>query len=556
MPSFGAVLDHIGKLWQENREQLLNYGSQIAKRVSLSPRPSGDSEELDPHHLDQAVELLFNTYDWSFGGWGPAPKFPQAKAIELLLRQHKRLDDKLALNMANNALYSMARGGLYDLIGGGFHRYSVDEQWLIPHFEKMLYDNALLARLYLLAWQTTGDPFYRQIVEQTLSFLKREMLDPAGGFYASLDADSEGEEGKYYLWSREEITASLGDEFPLDLIFSAYGISENGNFEGRNIPFRALSTELLAEQYDLIPEEVERILQKVNKELLRLREKRVRPARDDKVLTAWNGLMLDTLSLSARVLNREKDLRLAQQCADFLLHAMIPDGKLKRSWRQGKVRYNAYLQDHAALGLGLLSLYQADFNPRWFLAAVDQAEQILAHFGDPQGGFFDTRHDHEKLIGRPRTIQDTPMPSGNSMAVSLLLRLGSLSGDSKFTDPAETSLKAMQTLASQHPAAFAGWLCQLDFATGNPLQLAIVGDSQSDNFIRLARTANEVFLPNMVIAGGPPDNPDNPYLLAGRNMIENRATAYLCQGFSCKLPTNSPQVLSDQIGAALKSSPG
>jgi uncharacterized protein YyaL (SSP411 family) len=444
---------------------------------------------------------------------------------------------------------------MYDLIGGGFHRYSVDDQWLVPHFEKMLYDNALLIPAYLHAWQITNDPEFHTIATESLSFLKREMLDKTGGFYSSLDADSEGEEGRYYVWSLDEIHEILNNQDLFDLFIAAFGITEEGNFEGSNIPFKETHVTDLSTKFKYPPEEIAQLLDKAKVSLLEHREKRIRPELDDKILTAWNGLLLSTFSDAARILDSNEYRLTAQQLGAFLLKELTSNEGLLRSWRRGTARFTAYLEDHAAMGLGMLDLYQMDFDSRWYNVAVDQANEILAHFADPNGGFFDTRDDHEELITRPKTIQDSPVPSGNTLAVSLLQRLAALTGDEKYRIPAESTLKAMQDNASQHPNAFAGWLCEVDFALGPQLQLAIVGEPDAESHNEIKAIVDEQYFPNMVIAGGIPggNQPGSPQpdLLSGREMIDGKATAYLCQGFACKLPTNSPEVLEGQLNSVL-----
>jgi hypothetical protein len=503
--------------------------------------------ELDESLLQPAAEALFRTFDWDHGGWGAAPKFPQPMAVEFLLRRHARGGDRLALDMATKALRSMAIGGIFDHLGGGFARYSVDEHWLVPHFEKMLYDNAQLVRAYLHGWQVTGDRTLLEVVETTLAFMLTELGDPAGGFYSSLDADSEGEEGKYYLWSLEELRKALGDGQDAELFLTAYGVTEAGNFEGRNILNRAADDLALSDRFGLPADAVAARLAAGRKLLLAARAGRIRPGLDDKVLTGWNGLALVALAEAARATGRSDYLRAAQLQGDFLLGNLIIDGRLHRSWRAGRARHVAYLEDHASFGLGLLALYQADFDPRWFQAAVAQADEILAAFADPQGGFFDTRHDHEALIARPKSVQDSPIPSGNTLACMLLLELGALEGEARYIDPAESVLRAIAPTAAQYPTAFAGWLCAIDFALGPQLQLAIAGSPDQPAFHDLVAVANRRFLPNLVMASGPPGAPGVPGLMVDRPLQDGKPTAYLCQGFACRLPTTSPEELARQL---------
>jgi uncharacterized protein YyaL (SSP411 family) len=550
MPSFREVLLHVARLWQKNREQIEQTGAQLREHVASHFSFRAAAEALNPESFERASGILFKTYDWTNGGWGGAPKFPQASVIEFLLRKHHRDGDGLALEMAVHALDHMARGGIFDQLAGGFHRYSVDAQWRVPHFEKMLYDNALLVQAYLHAWLVCGKPLFRTVVEMTLDFLHREMRHAEGGFYASLDADSEGVEGKYYLWSEAEIGAVLkGEEnalFP-----AAYGVSEEGNFEGKNVLHRAETLEDISKRSGMFSEDVSRILDSAREKLLRIRAGRIPPAADDKVVTAWNGLLLTSYAEAARALSRPDYLETARSLADFLVGSMLEEGKLMRTWRGGLARHGAYLEDHAAFAEGLLSLYQADFDPRWYRAAVVQAGEILANFADSAGGFFDTRQDHETLIARPKSLQDSPIPSGSTMAVSLLLKLASFSGENRYRDAAETALLAMQDAAQRYPASFSGWLSNLDYAIGPQMQIAVVGATSAERFRELTGVLDRLFLPKLVIAGGEAAEKDSPRLLEGRTMLDDLPTAYVCQQFTCKRPTASPDELGELIQETL-----
>ena len=551
MPAFSEILLALADKWSNDRDSLLDIGNELTDRIAAAPALQAGDNELDLQQFDRAAESLFRGYDWTHGGWGQAPKFPQPMAIEFLLRRYARSQDKLALDMAKHVLSAMADGGMYDQLGGGFARYAVDEIWLVPHFEKMLYDNAQLARVYIQGWQVTGDQQMRTVADETIAFMLREMRHPEGGFYSSYDADSEGEEGKFYVWSIEEINATIEDPKLADLLIAAYGVTEAGNFEGSNIFYRASKPEALAEQYSMDVETVEKRLAEARELLLQTRRQRIHPGLDDKVLTAWNGLTLIALAEAARATQNEEYLVAAQTQANFLLGNLLVDGKLLRSWRDGKAQYTAYLEDHAALGLGLLALYQSDFDPRWYREAVRQADELLEAFADPEGGFFDTRHDHEQLIARPKSIQDSPTPSGNTLAAMLLLTLGAYEGAARFIEPAESALRAMVLTASQHPSAFAGWLNAMDFAIGPQLQLAIAGSPSDARFNELLSRFNSEYIPNLIVAGGEPGADDQPTLMAERSMREDRPTAYLCQGFACQLPTTEVDELLRQLEDAL-----
>ncbi len=551
LPAFSEILLSLAEKWSNDRESLLEVGNELADRIAAAPALLPGDNELDAQQFDRAAESLFRGYDWTHGGWGQAPKFPQPMAIEFLLRRHARAQDKLALDMAKHVLSAMALGGMYDQLGGGFARYAVDEKWLVPHFEKMLYDNAQLARVYIHGWQVIGDDQLLRTADETIAFMLREMRDPLGGFYSSYDADSEGEEGKFYVWSADEIKAAIVDPKIADLFLAAYGVTEEGNFEGANILYRAAEADALAEQFSMDVEDVEKQISEARENLLQIRQQRIPPGLDNKVLTAWNGLALMALAEAARATGNEEYLAAAQTQANFLLENLRSNGKLLRSWREGEARYTAYLEDHAALGLGLLALYQADFDTRWYVEALRQADEILEAFADPEGGFFDTRHDHEQLIARPKSIQDSPTPSGNTLAATLLLTLGAYEGASRYIEPAESALRAMALTAPQHPSAFAGWLSAMDFALGPQLQLAIAGDPSNSGFKELSLRADADYLPNLILAGGEPGEDGQPALMAERTMQDGLPTAYLCQGFACQLPTTDVDELSRQIDGAL-----
>jgi uncharacterized protein len=550
MPSFPEVLLHMAHLWQENREQIEQTGARLKEHVASHFSFHATAETLNPESLERASGILFKSYDWTNGGWGGAPKFPQAGVIEFLLRKHHRDGDNLALEMAVHALDRMAQGGIFDQLAGGFHRYSVDAQWRVPHFEKMLYDNALLVQVYLHAWLICRKPLFRTVVEMTLDFLHQEMRHAEGGFYASLDADSEGEEGKYYLWGEADIDAVLTDE-EKTLVSAAYGISEEGNFEGKNVLRRAQTLDEISNRFGMTDEDVSRILDAAREKLLGIRTERIPPAADDKVVTAWNGLLLTSYAEAARALSRPDYLETARSLAEFLVGNMLKEGRLLRTWRGGLARHGAYLEDHAAFAEGMLALYQADFDPRWYRAAVAQAEEILANFSDPAGGFFDTRQDHEILIARPKSLQDSPIPSGNTMAVSLLLKLASFSGQNRYRAAAETALQAMQDLAQRYPTSLSGWLSNLDYAIGPQMQVAVVGTTSSERFRKLTGVVDLRFLPKLVIAGGAAGEKGAPRLLEGHSMLDDLPAAYLCRQFTCKRPTSSPEEFEKLIEETL-----
>ncbi|MGB9641231.1 MAG: thioredoxin domain-containing protein, partial [Anaerolineales bacterium] len=396
-PSFPDLLLAIAQAWQERRKDILSVGEQVVQHLQQSSSfPEDSNLVLSQELLDNIADKLYQSYDWAHGGWGKAPKFPQPMVIEYLFLRAlhpatKKPDGYLQAGF--HVLQAMARGGMYDVIGGGFSRYSVDNLWFVPHFEKMLYDNAQLARVYLHAYLISGQQFFHQVCTETLDFVLREMRHPLGGFYSSLDADAQGEEGKYYTWEYAELAQALGENF--DFFRSAYALSPAGNWEGKIILQRAVDDATLAEKFHSTLDEVKERLQTCHLDLREIRSQRVRPNTDDKIITFWNALMLQTLAEAARYLNRQDYLQAAQQNGEFLLNNLLVKGMLYRSWRDGAVQHHGYLEDYAALSLALISLYQSDAQPRWFRAALTLAEQIGEYFSDPAGGFFDTRADEE-----------------------------------------------------------------------------------------------------------------------------------------------------------------
>ncbi|HEY1407990.1 MAG TPA: thioredoxin domain-containing protein, partial [Promineifilum sp.] len=410
LPAFRQVLQAIAQAWQDQRETIEDSAEQIS--THLQPASLGRSANLDENLYEQALNNLLRTFDAKLGGFGSAPKFPPSITLEFLLKIHHMQGDAMALRMAEHTLTMMARGGIYDHIGGGFARYSTDARWLVPHFEKMLYDNALLARVYLHAWQVTGKPLYRRVVEETLDFVVREMRHDGGGFYSSYDADSEGEEGRFYVWSAGEIRDVLGPD--ADLFMAYYVVSEGGNWEGKNILNTPHAPAEVAESSGIDQQDMERQLQDARRKLYDVRARRVWPGLDDKVLTSWNGLMLAAFAEAGRFLDRPDYVQVAVANAEFVRSNLRKaNGRLLRSWKAGSgARYNGYLEDYAYLADGLLALYQTTFEPRWFAWALEIGQLMLAHFADDAGGFFDTSDDHEVLIHRPKDVQDNATPSG------------------------------------------------------------------------------------------------------------------------------------------------
>jgi uncharacterized protein YyaL (SSP411 family) len=549
MPAFSQVLLAIQQTWENDRAEIdrISQGVVQAIRENTALPPGVASSLLLPESLQQAADTLLKTYDWSQGGWGRAPRFPQPMVLEFLLLQAARGNEK-ARQAAVHALTRMSMGGMYDVVGGGFHRYSTDDAWLIPHFEKMLYDNAQLARVYLHASLLTGSAAFQKVCTETLDFMLREMAHPEGGFYSSLDADSEGGEGAFYAWTREEINSLLTDDRQRDLFFSIYPVTEVGNFEGKTVLQRRLAIPDAAAQSGMNEEEMLQRLDEVHGLLLEARSRRPRPATDDKILVAWNALALRAYAEAARLLNRPDYLQAAQKCADFLLRNLLSHGRLFRAWRSGMPRHSGFLEDYAGLILGLIELYQTDANLRWFQAALQLTQEMQSQFRDSEGGFFDTGHDQEPLITRPKEVQDNALPSGNALAAMALLALSSLDERSDWRVQAEGMLAALQDHLVRYPLAFGFWLQALDFALGPVRQIAIIGPLSAPQTQQFLAAVNRQYRPRTILAASAPGaGSESPALLNERRMIQEKPTAYVCQGFVCQTPVNTLEELLQQL---------
>jgi uncharacterized protein len=547
MPSFKQVLEGVQAAWRERRAEIEQAGAALAEALSRQAE-LGAGERPATSMLDNALLALERSFDAHNGGWGRAPKFPQPMTIELLLREHLRTGDQRPLAMARRSLDAMADGGIYDHLAGGFARYATDEAWLVPHFEKMLYDNALLVRAYVHAWQLTDAPRYRQVAEQTLDFVEREMTSAEGGFISSLDADTEGEEGATYVWTKLEIDDLLGEGAPL--FNAAYGVTDSGNWEGRTILSRLRTDAELAREHGLAEHEVEGRLATMRARLLAARGRRPQPGRDEKVLTAWNGLMIAACADAAVAFDEPRYAQLGERAASLVLHRLADeDGRLSRSWKDGRARGAAVLEDYANLAEGLLALYQATFAEAHFVAARRLAGHVMARFGDPAGGFFDTADDHEQLVSRPKGVQDNAVPSGGAMASHVLLKLAALTGEGHYRDTAERALGQVAPLGARYPTAFAHWLSAMQLALGRIDEIAIAGPLERDDTQALLAVVRERYRPLSVVAVGMSDQSDVP-LLRDRPQRDGTATAYVCHGFSCRQPVTQGAELAAQLSSA------
>jgi uncharacterized protein len=551
MPSFQQVLLSLADAYENRRDEVLESAESIRDYLRAATGASVPRTGLSEELLDNASSSLLTQLDNRFGGFGGAPKFPQAMNLEVLLRHYKRTGDRAALAGVEHTCRQMANGGIYDQIGGGFARYSVDEYWLVPHFEKMLYDNALLARLYLEAYMATGDDFFRRIVEETLDYVARDMTSPEGGFYSAEDADSEGVEGKFYVWTPEEIEDALEpDEAKLAMRF--WDVTARGNFEGENILNVPRPPEAVAAEFDVYAGELWRRIVRIREKLYAEREKRVRPGRDEKVLAAWNGLMLRAFALAARVLDREDYRGIAEENASFLLEKLNTDGRLRRSYKDGRARFNGYLEDYACVADGLVELYEATFNTRWLSEASALADAVLDLFWDAESGaFYDTAADHEELVTRPRDVYDNASPSGNSVITDVLLRLSVLLDREDYRESARAVLEDLSGAVAQIPGAFGRLLSALDFYLSTPYEVVLIGYPDAPGAEALSNAVYSAYLPNKVVAGRVREDEEAARLvplLADRPMHEGRAIAYVCVQYACQRPTTEPEELKKQLG--------
>jgi len=561
LPSFRQVLEGVDRAFREQRAEVEQAGIRLAEALSEQARlPTGSgtgTSAMSPSVLDAAVGQIEAQFDAANGGWGTAPKFPQAMTITFLVRRFDATGDARALAMARRSLDRMADGGIRDQLGGGFHRYSTDAVWLAPHFEQMLYDNGQLARAYLHAWRSTGDTRYRDVAIGILDYLERELRTADGGFAASQDADTEGVEGKTFVWTEAEVLSIAADDGPL--FAAAFDVTGSGNWEHHTILRRVRSADELAARFESSPADIEGRLAMVREALLAVRGQRPQPARDDKVLAAWNGLALGALGAAARWLRvdpdpavRERATRyrdVASAAADTVLAGLFDreTGRLGRSWKDGRATGNGVLEDYTHLADGLLSLYEATFDERWFMTARRLMNTVLDRFADPAGGFFDTADDHERLIARPRDVQDNALPSGGAMAATVLLRLAAWTGDDRYRKAAVGAIDPVAELVGRHPTAFAQWAIAVDLLLAQPLEIAIVGDPDAPDTVALRDVVDGLPVGGHVLAISADPAASAVELLAGRTRIDDRATAYVCRSFACRLPVASPADLRAQL---------
>lgn len=550
MPGFPRVLLSMAEAFRERPDDIAETATSVLSELQRSSAVQESNEQLTTDLLDEAYQGIIRNYDPRNGGFGSAPKFPPAMTLEFLLHTTYRIGEPQGLEIVTNTCRKMAEGGIYDHLGGGFHRYSTDAKWLVPHFEKMLYDNALLSRLYLHYYQLSNDPYARTVAEGILDYVVREMTDPLGGFYSTQDADSEGVEGKFFVWSAREIRELLGER-DAHLFAAYYNVTEAGNFEDENIlnVTRALPEVAAAE--NVAPEQLQAVIEKGRKKLFAAREQRVKPARDEKVLTAWNGLMLASFAEAAAILNRPDYEEVARANARFVLDNLKRDGLLLRTYKEGQAKLNAYLEDYAFYTDGLVTLFETTGEIEWLQEAATLTATMIDEFwDDEEGGFFFTGRSHEELIVRAKDFFDNATPAGNSVAAEALLRVGLLMDNSDYQRRAATILRLTAAAVRRYPSGFGRLLCAFDFHLGAPREIVLIGRSGSADTAALRAEIWRPYLPNRVVAQSSPEDTNAPKiipLLRNRLQITGQATAYVCEQFTCKEPATTAQKLAFQL---------
>ena len=553
MPAFPRLLQGVAEAYRARRGEVVEAGKQLLEQIRQGERLRSSASLLTDGILFSAYQALSGEFDPREGGMGRAPKFPQPMNWEFLLRYWKRTGIVQAQDMADLTLTKMTRGGMYDQVGGGFHRYSVDGQWLVPHFEKMLYDNAQLASLYLHGWLATDDPEYRRVGEETLNYILREMTHASGGFFSAQDADSEGVEGKFFVWSAEEIAAALDDPEMTRVALAYWGVDRGPNFEGHSILFVPREPSEVAEDLGLSEARLEELVAAARARLYGVRDKRVHPGLDDKVLASWNGLALAAFAEAGRVLGRADYIAAAVRNAAFIVTQMKAGERLLRSWKDGQAKIKGYLEDYAMVGVGLLALYEATFDRRWLDESRRLAEQALVLFWEEgEGIFFDTGIDHEALVVRPRNLFDNAVPCGTSVTIEWLLKLAVFFGEERYEAVAVKALRPMADLMTRYPSGFGRYLSALDFHLGPVAEVALVWPEGGSDTSLIA-TAFQGYRPNRLVVGAPANSPaaEGLPLLTDRHAVDGKPTAYVCRRYVCQLPVTDPTALAGQLDAGV-----
>ena len=563
MPSFRQVLGATADAYRTRKADVERAAEELRGAMARAGEGRGRAAETDgpgEELLENAWRFVAARFDEAHGGFGGAPKFPQPGTLEFLLHHHLRTGEPQALEMVVHTLESMARGGIRDHLAGGFHRYTVDARWLVPHFEKMLYDNALLLSLYAAAWQLTGDEALRAVADDVVRWLLDDMRHPAGGFFSARDADSEGVEGKYYVWAPDEVEAAL-DPDEARLFSRLYDVSASGNWEGTNILHLPHAPEAIARTEGMEPEELEKRMARARGELLRVRARREPPLRDDKVLASWNGLVLRALAEAGAALGREAWVQAATDGLAFVLAEMRKDDRLLRTWKDGEAKIGGFLEDYAAVGNALLSAHEATLDPSWLEPARWCVDKVTRLFWDEGAGvFFDTATDAERLVVRPRETMDNATPSGNSLAVELLERAAHLFGDESLVRVATRALAAEAEVARSYPLAFGRLLSVASRRLMKPVEVAVVGPRDDGRTRALLDAALRPWLPQRVVMGAAPGEAEAlPFptpLLEGRGMRDGRPTAYVCSGYVCREPVGDGEGVEGQLAEVVGTTGG
>ncbi len=546
-PGLIDIIDKIADMWQARSQELVNAGESLANAL-LDLEAQSYRQPPEEAILHRAAEKLKELFDPQYGGFGSAPKFPQPHNQTLLFRLAQRFDDSQLAGMAQQTLDNIAGGGITDQLGGGMHRYSVDERWLIPHFEKMLYDQALISDAYLDAWLVSGQRNYRQAAEQVLNYCLRELQQDQGGFYCGEDADSEGREGTYYLWSRQDLEAELTVQ-ERTLFENYYSISAGGNFEGKNILARNQTLAAVAEQRQLSTTAAEQLLQAAQSKLLQKRSRRPRPHLDDKIITAWNGLLIASLARAARLLDNDSYLHAAQKASAFISRELFFSGRLKRRYRAGDTRIDGFLEDYAYLIYGLIELFLSDFNSSHLERAMSLMQRCEELFNDGRGGYFDAAEPIVPGLGRGRSRQDGALPAASSVTAHNLFRLAQLTGNNAFEQRGKALLAQLLAKADQYPTAFAFLLQALDLSLSEPLTLVIVMPPELNSLPAPWKKAVHGFRPQLVtiVTTAPEQLSTLVPATAGKHLINNSITAWLCTGNSCLAPVTDPELLAEEL---------
>ncbi len=543
-PGFGSILRQLAQAWKEKPHDIEKTATQFIDALHRLEKEH-TSSKLEKEILDEAAVNLLQMGDPTYGGFGSAPKFPNAANISFMFRYHKISNISKFNDFALKTLNKMARGGIFDQIGGGFHRYSTDARWLVPHFEKMLYDNALIPVNYAEAYQITKDPFYLEVMKKTLNFVLREMTSKEGGFYSAQDADSEGEEGKFYVWSKKEIQEVLGDDSEVFCLY--YDVTDGGNWEGNNILCNNLNLSSVAFKFGKTEEQVKEILEKCSEKLLQVRSQRIHPGLDDKILTSWNALMITAFAKGYRVSNEETFLKTAENCIEFIENNLILDGKLLRTYKNGSAKIQGYLEDYAYFANALLDVFEINPNVKYLERAAYLGNYLIDHYWDLEhNSFFMTADNHEKLIIRPKSNYDLSLPSGNSVASHLMLRLYHLTQEKKFLEIATKIMESQATMAAENPFGF-GYLLNVVYSyLKKPLEITVL-NTKNDEIVEFL---SKKFLPESILVTIQDKNQLANLLkfpfFAGKN-FEDKTAVFVCKDFTCSLPLETISEIESQL---------